>query len=180
MYSLAPSRTALSWFPRTTTALAQEGVAGRPLLARVSEAGGDALEVRVQVGQQRKHRISQASASVRRRAAFRGREMPDTSSHSPTLAPHWQSQDFKALVRRRWTVSALLLVALFVTYYGYILLIATNKSLMARRVGEVTTLAIPVGIGVIVVAFALTAIYVAWANQKYDPEVERLKKQLKA
>jgi uncharacterized membrane protein (DUF485 family) len=90
-----------------------------------------------------------------------------------------ESRDFKALVTRRWTVSAVLLVALFVTYYGYILLIASNKALMAQRIGEVTTLAIPVGIGVIVVAFVLTAIYVVWANQKYDPEVERLKKQLK-
>jgi uncharacterized membrane protein (DUF485 family) len=90
-----------------------------------------------------------------------------------------ESQDFKALVARRWTVSALLLGALFITYYGYILLIAADKTLMSRRIGEVTTLAIPVGIGVIVIAFLLTAIYVAWANRKYDPEVERLKKQLR-
>jgi uncharacterized membrane protein (DUF485 family) len=90
-----------------------------------------------------------------------------------------ESQDFKALVRKRWSVSAMLLVALFVTYYGYILLIATNRAFMAQRIGEVTTLAIPVGIAVIVIAFVLTAIYVVWANQKYDPEVERLKKQLK-
>lgn len=61
-------------------------------------------------------------------------------------------------MRKRWTVSALLLVALFVTYYGYILLIATNRAFMAQRVGEVTTLAIPVGIAVILIAFVLTAI----------------------
>jgi uncharacterized membrane protein (DUF485 family) len=90
-----------------------------------------------------------------------------------------ESADFRALVAKRWTVSAVLLVALFVTYYGYILLIAGNKALMATKIGVVTTLAIPVGIAVIVIAFVLTAIYVAWANKIYDPEVDRLKKQLK-
>ena len=90
-----------------------------------------------------------------------------------------ESEQFRTLVRKRWTVSAVLLVALFVTYYGFILLIAANRELMAQRIGAYTTVAIPVGVGVIVVAFLLTAIYVAWANQKYDPEVERLKKQLR-
>ena len=41
-----------------------------------------------------------------------------------------------------------------------------------------TTLAIPLGIASIVIAWSLTAYYVAWANKKYDPEVERLKNQL--
>ena len=102
----------------------------------------------------------------------------ETRAHK-TAAEIIESPDFKALVRKRWTVSAVLLVALFVTYYGYILLIASNPALMATKVGAVTTLAIPVGIAVIVIAFVLTAIYVAWANKIYDPEVDRLKKQLK-
>jgi uncharacterized membrane protein (DUF485 family) len=34
------------------------------------------------------------------------------------------------------------------------------------------------GIAVIVIAFVLTAAYVAWANRAYDPEVDRLKGQL--
>jgi uncharacterized membrane protein (DUF485 family) len=40
-------------------------------------------------------------------------------------------------------------------------------------------MAIPLGIGVIVIAFLLTAVYVVWANSSYDPEVERLKGQLR-
>lgn len=90
-----------------------------------------------------------------------------------------ESKDFKALVAKRWSVSVALLVALFVTYYGFILLIATNRELMATRIGAYTTLAIPVGIAVIVVSFLLTAVYIGWANKSYDPEVERLKKQLR-
>lgn len=89
-----------------------------------------------------------------------------------------ESAEFKALVKRRWTVSIVLTIALFVLYYGYILLIAADKTLMSQKVGDVVTLAIPMGIGVIVIAWALTAAYVGWANAAYDPEVERLKSRL--
>ncbi len=58
-----------------------------------------------------------------------------------------ESPDFKALVRKRWTVSFVLLALLFVGYYGYILLVASNKELMARpsrpTPGAVTTLGHP-------------------------------------
>ncbi len=89
------------------------------------------------------------------------------------------SPDFKRLVAKRWSVSGILLVLLFISYYGYVLIVGTNKAFLSQKVGAVTTLGIPLGIGVIVFAFILTAIYVVWANQKYDPEVERLKNQLK-
>jgi uncharacterized membrane protein (DUF485 family) len=90
-----------------------------------------------------------------------------------------ESPEFKALVSKRWSVSMALLVLLFVSYYGYIILVATAKDFVSQKVGEVTTLAIPLGIAAIVIAWALTAFYVAWANKSYDPEVERLKGQLK-
>ena len=90
-----------------------------------------------------------------------------------------ESPEFKALVTKRWKVSMTLLVLLFVSYYGFILLVATAKDFVAQKVGVVTTLAIPLGLAAIVIAWALTAFYVAWANKSYDPEVERLKGQLK-
>jgi len=90
-----------------------------------------------------------------------------------------ESADFKRLVSLRWTVSMVLLVLLFVTYYGYILLIPYAPDFMRAKIGEVTTNAIPIGVGVIIVAFVLTAFYVVWANKSYDPEVERLKNQLR-
>jgi uncharacterized membrane protein (DUF485 family) len=89
------------------------------------------------------------------------------------------SPDFKHLVSRRWSVSSLLLVLLFVMYYGYILLIPYAPEFMRTKIGEVTTVAIPLGVAVIVLAFVLTAIYVIWANSSYDPEVDRLKGQLR-
>jgi uncharacterized membrane protein (DUF485 family) len=108
-------------------------------------------------------------------AAKSGEAQPRQKSVQEVLS----SQDFRALVSKRWTVSAVLLVLLFGSYYGFILLLATNKELVTRKIGEVTTLAIPLGIAVIVFAWVLTAFYVSWANKSYDPEVERLKGQLK-
>jgi uncharacterized membrane protein (DUF485 family) len=90
-----------------------------------------------------------------------------------------ESAEFKALVSKRWKVSMVLLALLFVSYYGYVVLVASAKEFVSQRVGEVTTLAIPLGIAAIVIAWALTAVYVAWANRSYDPEVERLKGNLR-
>ena len=103
----------------------------------------------------------------------------DSRAHNKTAAEVIESPAFKRLVSRRWAVSMSLLVLLFVTYYGYILLIPYAPAFMRQKVGEVTTMAIPVGIAVIVIAFVLTAFYVGWANTIYDPEVDRLKGQLK-
>lgn len=89
-----------------------------------------------------------------------------------------ESADFKKLVRGKWTVSVILTLLLFLLYYGYILLIAVDKPFLARRIGEVTTLGIPLGVGVIVGAWVLTAAYVLWANA-HDAEVKRLRGQLK-
>jgi uncharacterized membrane protein (DUF485 family) len=88
------------------------------------------------------------------------------------------SPEFRRLVVTRWRVSLALTVVLCVMYYGYVLLIATNKALLARRVGDVVTLGIPLGVAVILGAWVLTAIYVIWANRRYDVEVRRLRARL--
>ncbi len=89
------------------------------------------------------------------------------------------SPEFKALVKRRWSVSMVMLVLLFVGYYGFVLVVAGNKEFVSQKIGESTTLAIPLGVALIIFAWLLTAIYVAWANKSYDPEVERLKNEIR-
>lgn len=88
------------------------------------------------------------------------------------------SAEFRHLVFRRWRISLVLTLCLFLLYYGYILLIALDRDLLSQRIGTSTTLGIPVGAGVIVGAWALTAIYVIWANRHYDAEVTRLRDRL--
>ena len=88
------------------------------------------------------------------------------------------SPAFKRMVTRRWTFSVALTIALFVIYYGYIVLIAVNKPLMAQKVGEATPVGIPLGVAVILLSWALTAIYVAWANRVHDPDVRDLKSKV--
>lgn len=84
------------------------------------------------------------------------------------------------MLARRWRVSLVLSALLFILYYGYIVLIALNPELLSIRIGEATTLGIPLGAAVIVGAWALTAAYVIWANRRYDPEVDRLRRRLQA
>lgn len=88
------------------------------------------------------------------------------------------SREFKSLVSKRWTVSIVLTALLFIIYYGYILLVAVDKPFLAQKVGQSTTLGIPLGVLVIVLSWVLTVIYVIWANNSYDNEVKRLKEQL--
>jgi uncharacterized membrane protein (DUF485 family) len=83
---------------------------------------------------------------------------------------------YRELVRRRgrvgWTLAAVMLAA----YFGYILLIAFDKPLLARAVGGgVTSLGIPLGLGVILLAILLTAIYVRRANGEFDALTAELK-----
>ena len=96
-----------------------------------------------------------------------------------TIQQMLESADFRRMVARRWEISIALTIALFVIYYGYIVLIAVNKPFMAKKIGEVTTLGIPLGVAVIVLSWILTALYVTWANSTYDKEVDRLREQLR-
>ena len=62
-----------------------------------------------------------------------------------------------------------LTLAMMVVYYGFILLVAFNKELLSRRLGDgVMTLGIPIGFGVIIFTVVITAIYVRRANSEFD------------
>jgi len=88
-----------------------------------------------------------------------------------------ESPELRRLVARRWRVSLLLTALLFVVYYGYILLIATDRAFVSRRIGAATTLGIPLGAAVIILAWALTTAYVVWANRHFDAAAERLRER---
>ena len=98
-----------------------------------------------------------------------------TDSHTALL----ESAEFRRLVSRRWRISLLLTAALFVLYYGYILLIALNKPLVAARVGTATPIGIPLGAAVILGSWLLTVVYVVWANRYFDREAGRLRARVR-
>jgi uncharacterized membrane protein (DUF485 family) len=85
-------------------------------------------------------------------------------------------QKFDELVRRRWTVSLTLTAIMLAIYYGFVLILAFDKELLSGKIaGGAMTLWIPVGIAVILAAWVLTGIYVAWANSTYDRLVKEIK-----
>ncbi len=76
---------------------------------------------------------------------------------------------YRELERKRsrygWTLTVLMLVV----YYGFILLVAFGKPFLSRPIGEgVTTIGIPIGIGVIIFTILITGLYVRRANSEFD------------
>ena len=82
------------------------------------------------------------------------------------IASHPKYQELKA---KRSSFGWWLTIAMLVVYYGFILLVAFDKQLLAKRIGDgVMTLGMPIGLGVIVFTVVITAIYVRRANSEFD------------
>lgn len=73
-----------------------------------------------------------------------------------------------------WTLTILMLIV----YYGYIGLIAFDKQFLATPVSDsgVTTIGIPIGLGVIIFTVIITGIYVFRANSQYDAQTREILK----
>jgi uncharacterized membrane protein (DUF485 family) len=79
----------------------------------------------------------------------------------------------------RWRISIWLTAIMMVIYFGFILLIAYNKKLLATPVIPGLSLGILLGALTIVAVWVLTYIYVHWANTTYDPHVAELQAVLR-
>ncbi|TNC11750.1 DUF485 domain-containing protein [Methylobacterium terricola] len=89
------------------------------------------------------------------------------------------SPTFRQLVTERTRYGWILSGAMLGIYLGFILLVAFAKGVMAAKIGSgVTSLGIVLGLVVIVSAFALTGIYVARANGRYDDLTNDLNREL--
>ncbi len=88
--------------------------------------------------------------------------------------------DFLELVRKKDRISAILTALELVLYFGFIALIAYNKAYLAEKIsaGSSITIGIPIAVGVIVLSWILTGVYVFWANGKYDPMVKAVKEKM--
>lgn len=78
--------------------------------------------------------------------------------------------DYQLLRRSRnrlgWWLTALMLLG----YYGFIGLIAFDKAFLAQPIaqGRVTTIGIPIALGLMVFTVVITGLYVRHANRRFD------------
>ncbi len=100
------------------------------------------------------------------------KEMVDAIKNDP---------DFIQLVKTRSSFAWTLTIIMLVIYFGFVLTIAFDPSILGTPLseGSVTTVGIPVGVGVIVIAFVLTGIYVRRANGEFDELTARIKNKAK-
>ncbi len=83
----------------------------------------------------------------------------------------------QARSRFGWTLTILMLIV----YYGFILLVAFDKELLLTRIGAgVTTVGMPLGLGVILFTVIITVLYVRRANDRFDSLTEKVIREVRA
>jgi uncharacterized membrane protein (DUF485 family) len=87
----------------------------------------------------------------------------------PVVDKILKNPKYQELQTKRNSFGVLLSIMMLVVYYGYIALIAFNKPFLAQPMGAgVTTVGIPIGMGVIIFTIVITGIYVRRANDEFD------------
>ncbi|MDD5296449.1 MAG: DUF485 domain-containing protein [Rhodocyclaceae bacterium] len=90
------------------------------------------------------------------------------------------SPTYHKLVTTRSTYAWIMTILVMVAYYGFILLVAFDKELLASKIGAgVTSLGVPLGLGVIVFTILVTNIYVRRANSEFDDMTAQIVKEAK-
>jgi uncharacterized membrane protein (DUF485 family) len=106
----------------------------------------------------------------------KGTANPTTGSIAVSnLARIEQDPNYQELVRRRSSLGWMLSAIMLIVYFGFILLVAYAPKFLGTPIGTgVTTIGIPIGLSVIVLAFLLTGIYVRKANSSYDTLIRKI------
>jgi uncharacterized membrane protein (DUF485 family) len=81
-----------------------------------------------------------------------------------------------ALAAARWRMAIGLTVAMMAVYFGFILLVAFDKPLLATLVTGGLSLGMLLGALVILTAWVLMWVYVRWANAHYDTAIEGMRR----
>jgi uncharacterized membrane protein (DUF485 family) len=86
--------------------------------------------------------------------------------------------NYQLLKSKRTRLGWTLTWAMMIVYYGFILLVAFKKDILAAPIGDgVMTWGIPIGFGVILFTIAITAYYVRRANSEFDDLSEKVKRE---
>lgn len=95
-----------------------------------------------------------------------------------TVARIQANPKYQQLKSTRSSYGWILTILMLIVYYGFIALIAFNKSFLATPLGAgVTTIGIPIGFGVIVFTILITGLYVRRANSEFDALNEQILKE---
>lgn len=91
------------------------------------------------------------------------------------------SAHFRELVEKRQRFAMTLSIIMLVIYIGFILLIAFAPGWLGTplHAGTSVTRGIPIGIGVIIISFVLTAVYVWRANGEFDRLTNEVLREVK-
>ena len=81
-----------------------------------------------------------------------------------------------SLAAARWRIAIGLTIAMMVVYFGFILLVAFSKPLLATLIGPGLSLGMLLGVLVILAAWVLIWIYVRWANTHYDAAIAGMRR----
>lgn len=88
--------------------------------------------------------------------------------------------DFRELSARKSRMTLALTLAELALFFGFIALVAWHKEFLALRIGgSATTLGIPIAVGVIVLSWALTGVYVRWANGTGDALARKVRDKVR-
>jgi uncharacterized membrane protein (DUF485 family) len=88
---------------------------------------------------------------------------------------------YRSLVSRRMRLGWALAALIFFAFIGYLTLIAFDKQWLGRPIADgVTTLGIPIGLGLILLGIALTGVYVLWSNRYFDAQMAAILKDHRA
>lgn len=86
---------------------------------------------------------------------------------------------FQTLVRERTSFAWIMSGVMLLVYLAFVFLAAFDKSFMASTIGDSSiSWGIVLGVFTIVFAFALTGVYVARANGRYDDLTAQLKRDV--
>ena len=86
---------------------------------------------------------------------------------------------FHEFIALRSRYSIIMAIVSAAAYYGFILLVAFNKEFLATKLGAgmVTSIGVPLGVGVIAFTIMLTWVYVRRANTEFDATNEAIIKE---
>ena len=84
---------------------------------------------------------------------------------------------YQELKSKRSSFGWWLTLSMMVVYYGFILLVAYDKPLLATKIGAgIITLGMPLGIGVLLFTIIITNLYVRRANSEFDDLTQQIVK----